>query len=197
MLGSLNFIKVGLFALFIAISDVFANSYILENKNQILDKTAGFMNILSSEVFEKTGVSIYVVALDSLNNKPIKEVESYYLQNLKSPYVVLFFVKNDKKIDIITDDKSNEMFDKNSVYWDYIVPLIPKKDEEINIQSVSAFLLNGFVDIADNIASFYDVSLEHGYLKRDFVVQSGVRLVLYIMLFVLLVLFVYVYLRKK
>ena len=197
MLDNLKFIQVGLFALFVFISNVFASSYVLENQNQILDKTVGFIDVLSNEVFEKTGVSIYLVALDSLNNKPIKEVESYYLQNLKSPYILLFFVRKDKKIDIITDEKSNVMFDKNSVYWDYIVPLIPKKDDEINIQSISAFLLNGFVDIADNVAYFNNVSLEHGYLKRDVAVQSGVRLVLYIMLFILLILFVYVYLRKK
>ena len=119
------------------------------------------------------------------------------MQSLKNPYVLLFFTQFEKKINIIASADAEKMFDKKEVYWDYIVPLIPKKDDELTPQNISAFLLNGFVDIADRIAEYHDVELEHSFPKQNKGVQIAVRTLLYVMLFVLLLLFVFVYLRRK
>lgn len=192
----LKILKIGVFSLFFCVLS-FAEPYVLENQNQLLSKTTHFIEILSAEVFEKTGVSLYVVALKDLESKNLKEQEQEYIAQLKSPYVMLFFVRDEKKIDIVTDLKSDKMFDKNAVYWDYIVPLIPKSDKELTMQSISAFLLNGFVDIADRIAEFHKVDLEHTFPKQNKGVEIAVRTMLYTMLFVLLVLFLFVYLRRK
>lgn len=193
----LRFLKTGIASLFLVTTALFPQNYILNNEGQLLEKTAGFMEILSGEVFEKTGVSLYVVALNSLNNIPLKEVEESYLMGLQKPYVVLFFARNEKKIDILVDEKTKNMLDKNSVYWDYIVPLIPHSDKEIDSNSISVFLLNGFVDIADNVASYHKVELEHGFIKQNDGVRLGVKVALYFMLFVLLALFVFVYFRRR
>ncbi|WP_232817653.1 TPM domain-containing protein [Helicobacter burdigaliensis] len=155
------------------------------------------MQTLSLEVYEKTGVSMYVVALEDLEDKSLQEKEQVYIKTLQEPYVLLFFVKNDKKIDIVTSKDAEKMFDKREVYWDYIVPLIPLKDEELTQQNISAFLLNGFVDIADRIAEFHKVELEHSFPKQNKGVQIATRTALYVMMFVLLVLFLFVYLRRK
>lgn len=109
-----------------------------------------------------------------------------------------FFLRNlKKKINIVTSAEAEKMFDKKEVYWDYIVPLIPKKDAELTPQNISAFLLNGFVDIADRIAEYHGVELEHSFPKQNKGVQIAVRTLLYVMLFVILLLFVFVYLRRK
>ncbi|WP_299546251.1 TPM domain-containing protein [uncultured Helicobacter sp.] len=189
-------LKIGFFSLFFC-SFVIAKPYVLENQNQLIDKTVGFIEILSDEVYEKTGVSLYVVALENLGKKNLQEQEYFFVRNLKSPYALLFFTQFEKKINIITSPEVEKMFDKKEVYWDYIIPLIPKKDDELTPQNISAFLLNGFVDMADRIAEYHSVELEHSFPKQNKGVQIAVRTMLYVMLFVLLLLFVFVYLRRK
>lgn len=189
-------LKIGILSLFFC-TMAFAKPYVLENQNQLIDKTTQFIEILSSEVFEKTGVSLYVVALEGLKGTSLEEQQQKYLKLIKEPYVLLFFVRNEKKINIITNAESEKLFDKQAVYWDYIVPLIPKSDEELTPQSISAFLLNGFVDIADRIAETKGVTLEHSFPKEHKGVQIAVRTALYAMLFVLLALFALVYLRRN
>lgn len=192
--------KIGILSLFLcAFLHTFSWSapFVLENQNQLIEKTTQFMEILSNEVFEKTGVSLYVVALEGLKGTSLEEQQQKYLKQVKEPYVLLFFVRNEKKINIITNAESEKLFDKQAVYWDYIVPLIPKSDEELTPQSISAFLLNGFVDIADRIAETKGVTLEHSFPKEHKGVQIAVRTALYAMLFVLLALFALVYLRRN
>ncbi|WDL75237.1 TPM domain-containing protein [Helicobacter winghamensis] len=192
----LKILKIGFFSLFFY-SFLVAKPYVLENQNQLIDKTVAFVEILSDEVYEKTGVSLYVVALKDLGSKNLQEQERFFIQNLKSPYVLLFFTQFEKKINIITSAEAEKMFDKKEIYWDYIVPLIPKKDDDLTPQNISAFLLNGFVDIADRIAEYHGVELEHSFPKQNKGVQIAVRTLLYVMLFVILLLFVFVYLRRK
>ena len=192
--------KIGILSLFLcAFLHTFSwgAPFVLENQNQLIDKTTQFIEILSNEVFEKTGVSLYVVALEGLKGTSLEEQQQKYLKLIKEPYVLLFFVRNEKKINIITNAESEKLFDKQAVYWDYIVPLIPKSDEELTPQSISAFLLNGFVDIADRIAETKGVTLEHSFPKEHKGVQIAVRTALYAMLFVLLALFALVYLRRN
>ena len=192
--------KIGILSLFLcAFLHTFSWSapFVLENQNQLIEKTTQFMEILSNEVFEKKGVSLYVVALEGLKGTSLEEQQQKYLKQVKEPYVLLFFVRNEKKINIITNAESEKLFDKQAVYWDYIVPLIPKSDEELTPQSISAFLLNVFVDIADRIAETKGVTLEHSFPKEHKGVQIAVRTALYAMLFVLLALFALVYLRRN
>lgn len=192
----LKLLKIGILSLFFC-TLALGKPYVLENQNQLIDKTTGYMEILSNEVFEKTGVSMYVVALEGLGEKNLEEQEQKYLRDLQEPFVVLFFVRKEKKINIIASLEAEKMFDKKAVYWDYIVPLIPKSDKELTPQSISAFLLNGFVDIADRIANSRDVTLEHSFPKQNKGVQIAVRTTLYVMLFVLFLLFMFVYLRRN
>lgn len=190
-------IIIGILSLWIFSVSLNAKSFVLDNQGILVEKTTDFMEILSLEVYEKSGVRMYVVALEDLGNMSLQEREQTYTKGLKEPYLVLFFVKNNKKIDIITSKSVETMFDKRAVYWDYIVPLIPLKDEELTQQNISAFLLNGFVDIADRIAEFHKIELEHNFPKQNKGVQIATRMTLYVMMFVLLVLFLFVYLRRK
>lgn len=192
----LKILKIGFLSLFFCLF-ASAKPYVLENQNQLIDKTVGFIEILSDEVYEKTGVSLYIVALENLDGKNLKEEEQSFTKNLKSPYALLFFTRLEKKIDIIVSLETEKMFSKKDVYWDYIVPLIPTKDEELTPQNISAFLLNGFVEIADRIADYHQVELEHSFPKQNKGIQIAVRTLLYVMLFVILLLFVFVYLRRK
>ena len=93
----LSKLKIGIFSLFF-LNCIFAQPYVLENQHQLVEKTTGFIEILSDEVYEKTGVRMYVVALEGLNGVNLQEKEQAYLEKLKAPYVLLFFVKAEKKL---------------------------------------------------------------------------------------------------
>lgn len=192
----LSKMKMGILSLFFAVS-LFAQNFVLENQNQLITKTTDFMEILSSEVYEKTGISLYVVALEDLGTMNLEEKEQSYLNLVKSPYVLLFFSKKEKKINILASPQMEEIFDKKAVYWEYIVPLIPKSDDELTSQNISAFLLNGYVDITDRIADKYHITLEHSFPKQNEGVKTATRAILYVMLSVLLILFAFTYLRRK
>ena len=189
-------LKIGCLILFFHAS-LFAASYVLENQGQLVDKAGAFIEILSSEVYEKTGVSLYIVALEGLEGRNLQELERSFVENLRAPYVLLFFTRFEKKIDIVTSFEAEEMFDKKAVYRDYIVPLIPQKSEDLTPQSISAFLLNGFVDIADRIAVYHQVELEHSFPKQHKGLQIGIRTVMYAMLFILLFVFALVYFKEN
>ena len=73
--------KIGILSLFF-FTFVFSKSYVLENENQLVDKTTGFIEILSSEVYEKTGVRMYIVALEDLGGRKLQEKELFYTKNL-------------------------------------------------------------------------------------------------------------------
>ena len=92
--------KIGILSLFCFVFS-FAKPFVIENENQLVEKTVGFIEILSSEVYEKTGVKMYIVALEDLGEMNLQEKESSYTYNLQNPYVLLFFSKNEKKINII------------------------------------------------------------------------------------------------
>ena len=83
------------------------------------------------------------------------------------------------------------------VYWDYIVPLIPRSDKELTPENISILLVNGFVDIADRIAAFYGIELEHGFTKINKGGERFSRIILYTMLFILLLLFAFASLKSK
>ena len=192
----LSKMKMGILSLFFAVS-LFAQNFVLENQNQLITKTTDFMEILSNEVYEKTGISLYVVALEDLGAMSLEEKEQSYLNLVKSPYVLLFFSKKEKKIDILANPEMEEIFDKKAVYWEYIVPLIPKSDDELTPQNISAFLLNGYVDIADRIADSYNITLDNSFPKQNQGVKITTRAILYAMLSILLILFAFTYLRRK
>ena len=195
MLGNyISFSRTGLFTLFFIF---YANAAILENQQQITQEAADFIQALSKEIYQKTSVHLHLVAIKNLGNMTLEEWKSSYQMYLKEPYVVLFFSKKEKKIDIITTQDTHEMFDKKEVYWDYIVPLIPRSDKELTPENISILLVNGFVDIADRIASFYGIELEHGFTKINKGGERFSRIILYTMLFILLLLFAFASLKSK
>lgn len=186
--------------------------FVLKNEDILIPKTTGFIEILSNEVLEKTGISLYIAAIDSIesftfaeSNKTdsieskIKTAQNKITKDLQSPFILLFFSKQEKKINIITSSEQvlpKEL--KNEVYWDYIVPLIPTNAGDLTKERMSAFLLNGFVDIADKIAERAGIAeLEHNFPKQNKGIKVATQAALYGMLGILLVLFIFASNRER
>jgi len=174
-----------------------AKRYVIENQNQLVHKSVAFIEQLSGEVFAKTGVSLYVATLETLGDNDIQGYRETIRTNLQSPYIAVIFVNKEKKIDLFDSGNLETFYDKKDVYWNYIVPLIPKSQKELTPQSISAMILNGYVEIADSIALANNVTLEHSFPKEDKGTKVLVRFLLYAMLFILLILFLLSYTKRR
>lgn len=123
------------------------------------------------------------------------EFKNSIIPRLNAPYVAIILIKNSKKIDIIASNP--ELLDRKKVYWEYMVPLLPQKDSDINAQILSAVVLNGYVESVDLIADNFGVTIQHNIPKDEKGAKAVAQIILYAMLFSLLGLFGFFYFYKK
>ena len=197
------------------ISFTFAKSYILDNPHYLLiPKSVEFVEILSHELYAKSGFSLYVAVIDKIIESSLldeapnpiqeltpKELRTLYKQkltdSLPKPYAVIVFMREDKKIDIISS-APQEYFDEAKVYSEYMVPLLPKeKDEALTPQLISATVLNGYATAADMIAAHFGVGLENNMPIDESGGRDFVRYSMYAMLLVMFGLVGVIYLTRK
>lgn len=171
--------------------------FVFDNDNQLFPASRPFVNHLGAEVFEKSGISVYIIALESLHEQSIESLENTIAEHLRSPYLYILFIRNEKKIDIKGTESLLAKISASNIYWDYIVPLIPKKDSELNPSSIAAFLLNGYIALVQELALAENIKLDNQYVPETKAVESTTRIILYVMTLTLLGLFVFVLLRKK
>lgn len=183
--------------------------YIFGNSKHILvPKSQAFVQTLSKEVFDKTGVRIYIDVIDEVSIPsayPTKESRKQYeqkvLQTLKEPYIVVFLFLQEHKIELVSSQDLQSFLDfktLDQIYFDYMAPLLPEKEADLTPERISAVLLNGYSEIASRIAKHYHIKLEHNDFETDEQgVRNFVRVIMYIMLFVLIGLFVLVYIPRK
>lgn len=192
------------------------NSYVLDNPHQLLiPKSVAFVQTLSQELQLKTGYHLCVAVVDSV---PMEDVsleslqdstlqitqkqrrlayKNMLLQNLPKPYTLIVFMKEDEKIDIISSEPK-KYFDEEKVYYEYMVPLLPKqKDEVLTPQLISAIVLNGYAQAADMIAHHFDVSLENNMPVDESGGREFVRFSMYAMLLVMFGIIGVIYLTRK
>lgn len=179
-------------------SFVFAqNRFILSNPDGlIIPKSQAFIEDLSSELKDKTGFSLYVVALDDVNAKSKADRDLFKQQflNLPSPYGIIFFFKSQRKIDIVLKPDLN--INKNEIISQYMVPIL-MQEKELLPSNISASILNGYAQLADEIASHYAVKLEKNLIVDRSGMKDYIHYLMYVMLGILLFVFGLSYLGRK
>lgn len=179
-------------------------TFVLDNSTHLLiPKSADFVNTLSNEIKQKTGFSLYVDIVDTLE-LPTKDERLTYqreiLSKLTPPYSVIFFFAKAKKADIIVSDDSKSIFDTEKMFFDYMAPLLPdpKKDSEFTPNNISAAILNVYSIIADKISDRYGVKFDENFPKDES--REVVHYIIWAMLIALVGLFGWAYFfggRKK
>lgn len=179
-------------------SFVFAKShFVLFNPDHlIVQKSEAFIENLSSELKNKTGFSLYVVAVDGIEAKSKADRDLFKQQflNLPTPYGIIFFFKSQHKIDIVLNP--NLKIDKNEIISQYMVPIL-MQEKELSPSKISASILNGYAQLADEIALSYGVNLEQNLIVDRSGIKDYIHYLIYIMLGITLALFGLFYLRKK
>ncbi|TLD97239.1 hypothetical protein LS71_000290 [Helicobacter jaachi] len=182
-------------------------NYVLDNPDWLLvPKSVAFVQTLSNELFTKTGYSLYVALVDktpqdaslNLDSKASREHYKQSLtKHLSPPYTLIVFMKNDEKMDIISSQPQTYL-DEEKVYFEYMVPLLPKqKDEALTPQRISAIVLNGYAQAADMIAAHFDVKLEHNMKVDESGGQEFVRFSMYIMLLIMFGILALIYFTRR
>lgn len=178
---------------------LFSQNFVLYNPHAlIVPKSEAFIELLSTELQEKTGFSLYVVAVDEIqgNDKLHRDLfKKEFLKNLALPYGAIFFFKAQRKIDIILQP-SIQSIDQNKIISSYMVPIL-MQDKELSASKISASILNGYAQLADEIASHYGKTLENNLIVDKSGIQDYVHYLIYVMLGLTFALIGILYLTRK
>ncbi|AJC85896.1 putative membrane protein [Campylobacter sp. RM16704] len=161
----INIFKGGfLTAIFICFTN-FSYAEILLNDNILNTAIEQNISMSSKQIYELTGVNIALALSDKKDFDSLKNYEA----NLSKPYILLIFSKVSHKVDILASDDALKFFDKEAVLSPYpeqgtILPILanPKQKDIYN-----AAILNGYADIADQVANHFKIKPFYGNSNRD------------------------------
>ena len=146
------------------------SKFILEGKKSIDPRAIEKIDTMGSELFVKTGVSVYIYAVERYANKThddlkskmafIKSFENNITKDLKDPFVLLSLSVEDMHINILYSEELASVIDRNSILDDNIIPLLVSKDKNSLYAKISAALFNGYAAITDDVAHSKGLELE-------------------------------------
>ena len=138
------------------------NKFIISDDVVIDARTAQKILEIGSELKSKTNVNIYVYARTNLGldkDTPTKEKIEFIKKHeqgisskLEKPYVLMSIALEQTHVNILMSEKLEKIIDKNDILNGYVVPLLASKDKNTLFTKVSAAVLNGYDEIADQIA---------------------------------------------
>lgn len=167
-------LKVGVFLtlllFFITNINASTNKYVLSDDGLIDQRAITKIYEIGSELESKTGAKVYIYAKENygINSElPMKEkfefikaYETNIIKDLQSPYVVVTISLDQTHMNLFTSDDLKTIISKDEILNEYIIPLIASKDKNKLLAKVSAALLNGYAQIADEIAESKNIKLE-------------------------------------
>ncbi len=158
--------------------------FILHNEEIVLEKAAEKMEEMMSELYDKTGIAIYLSAIARLpEGHTITTYEQELAQQLDGSFVLIAVSRTDQQIDLIASEDLVDRFDKDELLRRYIIPFFVEQRRDVTPQQqMSAGLLNGIAHITDHFAAQEDVILlsSIGAESENFI--KGLMLVIKIML---------------
>ena len=154
-LGVRKFILIFIFLL--SQSLALGANFVINNDEILSQKVSVKLNEIGSELYVKSGINLVVgVYKDG-------ELESLFKeQNLSSPYAFLLLIKDKKKVEIFADANTSKLFNKEQILSvnpesGTIIPILVSKNGK---DVYNAAILNGYADIAEQIASSLNFQLE-------------------------------------
>ena len=146
---------------------IFAFEAVVYNENVLSQKVSEELNLIGQELYDKTGIHLFVAAGAST---PLEELLKKQ-DELPKPNVLLVLSQHSHKVDIVGSQEALTFFDKEAVLSPYpgtgtILPILTShKGQDI----FNAAILNGYADIADRLAKYFGLKLEHsiGNANRD------------------------------
>ena len=154
-LGVRKFILIFIFLL--SQSLALGANFVINNDEILSQKVSVKLNEIGSELYAKSGINLAVgIYKDGELEALFKE------QNLSSPYAFLLLIKDKKKVEIFADSNTSKLFNKEQILSvnpesGTIIPILVSKNGK---DVYNAAILNGYADIAEQIASSLNLQLE-------------------------------------
>lgn len=154
-LGVRKFILIFIFLL--SQSLALGANFVINNDEILSQKVSVKLNEIGSELYAKSGINLAVgVYKDGELEALFKE------QNLSLPYTFLLLIKDKKKVEIFADSNTSKLFNKEQILSvnpesGTIIPILVSKNGK---DVYNAAILNGYADIAEQIASSLNLQLE-------------------------------------
>jgi len=180
--------------------------FILEGKELIDPRTIQKIDEMGKELFEKTGVNVYIYTKKSYLQKEVKDKKERYLlikayeeqilTEVKKPYVLISAAVDDMHINMFNSEDLDNVIDKDRILDRAIIPILVSKDKNSVYSKLSVALLNGYGEIVDRVA------MELKGIKLNSSIESGASAFKefwrYFMYFLVLTgLFAYIYAMRK
>ena len=159
------------------------------NNDEILSqKVSQKLNEIGNELYEKSGINLVVgVYKDGELDALFKE------QNLRSPFAFLALIRDKKKVEIFADSNTLGLFNKEQVLSPNpesgtIIPILVSKNGK---DIYNAAILNGYADIAEQIAESLNLNLESSIGSSNKTTLNFLRFFIYglIGLFIIIILY--------
>jgi len=175
--------------------------FILEGKKNIDPRAIEKIDTMGNELFVKTGVNVYIYAVERYGNKMhkdtkskiefIKSFENNITKALKNPFVLLTVSVDDQQVNIISSDELKSAIDRDYILDRNIIPLLISKDKNSVYAKVSAAVLNGYASITDSIAESKEVKLESSIGSEGTTFSSIWRIFMYTIISIGLLVYIY------
>lgn len=183
------------------------SQFILEGKNNLDPRSIEKIDAMGSELFVKTGISVYIYATERYRNIKfddtrskmafIKSFENNITKNLKDPFVLLSVSVEDTHINLIYSESLNTVLDKNDILDHYIIPVLASKDKNSVYAKMSAGLLNGYAAIVDAIAENKKIKLQSSIGSGGTTFSAIWRVIMYFIIVSGLLAYTYAVLKAR
>ena len=152
---------------------------VLVNQNILSPAVSEKIAVLGEELASKSGVFAGVAVYESLGGKTLKEAAAQL--NLTPPYALLMLAKTEHKVEIFADHQTLKLFDKEKILSPYpssgsILPILASKNGK---DIFNAAVLNGYADLAEQIAASKGVSLQNAVGNQNRLTLDAFRIFIY------------------
>jgi len=154
--------KKARFFLLLLLLSLFLNAKFLFNDHLISPKAADFIEKIGNELYQKTGISAYLVTSNDTLKRGVS-VNSFlkrYENNLSKPYAAIVFLPNSKRLHVVASNKELlSVLDKDTIL-DYAIKVIASKDSNSLQSKFDVGLVQAYSELADEIVAAKGEQLE-------------------------------------
>lgn len=152
---------------------------VLVNQNILSPAVSEKIAVLGQELAGKSGVFAGVAVYENLDGKTLKEAAAQL--NLTPPYALLMLAKAEHKVEIFADLQTLKLFDKEKILSPYpssgsILPILASKNGK---DIFNAAVLNGYADLAEQIAASKGVALQNAVGNQNRRTLDAFRIFIY------------------
>ena len=154
--------------IFLFVTAILQAKFIHKDELIKIDNFSSQVETIGQELFEKTGISLYMINIKAIENEMLIQTEQRIAQELQEPFILLSLSigkAEQGKVDIYASNQMQTKFDRDQVLSPYpwsgtIIPIITSKKKGNPKEKYGAAMLNGYADIAEQVAYSYGVELK-------------------------------------